>query len=157
MPPVKPNWPKGWVACAQFFGESARKRSENDTLCPHFRSKKAKKSINTCQQRVCNIDLAAVNVNSYSFLWDIPHSEHNEPSTRRRHGLVPVGGFFLPKWVPGGLAEGCCSRQMISNGLEQHFRLRESAGANRLASLEAFIGRDDLPTVFLQQLQVPLG
>lgn len=24
-----------------------------------------------------------------------PPSEHNEPSTRRRHGLVPVGGFSL--------------------------------------------------------------
>lgn len=41
----------------------------------------------------CNIDLTAAYVNAFSSSWDIPHTERNEPSTRRRHGLVPVGGF----------------------------------------------------------------
>lgn len=42
----------------------------------------------------CNIDLTAAYVNAFSFSWDIPHTERSEPSTRRRHGLVPVGDFL---------------------------------------------------------------
>ncbi|MEC8386039.1 MAG: hypothetical protein VXZ90_03385, partial [Planctomycetota bacterium] len=57
------------------------------------------KSTNNCQQRFCNIDLTAAYVNAFSFSWDIPHTERNEPSTRRRHGLVPVGDF-LPFFSP---------------------------------------------------------
>ncbi len=97
-----------------------------------------------------------MDVNSYSFLWDNPHTEHNEPSTRRRHGLVPVGGFFMPSINFFDLEKSWLG-QMVRNGLKQCFGLRQTARTGGLASLHPVIGRNYQPSVILQHPQIPLG